>query len=124
MTVNCSLEVEDLETNNVDYEVIIATNGQEVTESEVAREGNRTVNTARIALNRQIENYYIECRAALLHSNYTWKVAQTFRYDQVQTYQHFKLLYNSNTPENFSSKPVVFLSIIISLVFPQLRLSL
>ena len=124
MRVNCSLEAEELERKELEYEVKISSNGRQVGQTEVIRGERRSVSMAWILLDPDIDSYYIECGASLLGSNYTWKVSETFHYDEVQTFQHFTLLHNSNTAKNFSSKSDVFLSIFISLVFPRLGLGL
>ena len=119
MSVNCSLEAEELEETKSQYEVIISSNGRVVTASKIARVNNRTISGATIAFNQENQIYNIECSVSLLHTNYTWKVAQTFQDDQVKTYPHFRLFFSSDSDNIIASVSTLVLTMLSSLVFPR-----
>ena len=124
MTVNCSLQTEELEETNLRYEVIISSNGRVVTTSNIAGVNNRTITKATIALNEENPTYNIECSVSLHRTNYTWKAAQTFHHEQVKTYPHFRLLFSSDSDNIISSVSTFFLTMLSSLVFSRFQLSL
>ena len=109
---------------NPGYEVIISSNGRVVSNSKIAGLNNRTITGATVPFNQENQTYNIECSVSLLHTNYTWKVAQTVQHDQVKTYPHFRLFFSSDSDFIISSVCTMFLTMLSSLVFSRFQLSL